>query len=193
MTACSRRASASRPSRPPTAASSARWSRSAGPTSSWRPWPTRSPSPSSSRTTSTTPPRSSSGKSATRPRADCRYPRGVRRLIPVLLLVVALLASGCGSDTKAANDYVDSVNKAQNDFAATFDKLSAQITSTSSAQQDRQTLDGFKQAVDKAKKAFAGDDPQAIIKAQTELVSAVTRVSAQINQTIDAINKKLRE
>ncbi|HEX6742579.1 MAG TPA: hypothetical protein VF087_00155, partial [Solirubrobacteraceae bacterium] len=93
--------------------------------------------------------------------------------------------------------------------------------------QDRQTLDGFKEAVDKvvvdlksvevpskvkdlharlvaeisdygteidkAKQAFSGSDPQAIIKAQTELVSAVTRVSAQINQTIDAINKKLRE
>jgi uncharacterized phage infection (PIP) family protein YhgE len=151
----------------------------------------------------------------------------VRRLVPVLAIVVALLASGCGSDTKAANDYVDSVNKAQNDFAATFDKLSNKITSTSSAQQDRQTLDGFKQAVDKvvtdlrsvkvpgkvkdlhgqlvaeisdygeeidkAKKAFAGDDPQAIIKAQTELVSAVTRVSAQINRTIDAINRQLRE
>jgi uncharacterized phage infection (PIP) family protein YhgE len=151
----------------------------------------------------------------------------VRRLVPVLVTVVALLASGCGSDTKAANDYVDSVNKAQNDFAATFDKLSAKITSTSTAQQDRETLDGFKQAVDKvvtdlrsvkvpgkvkdlhgrlvaeisdygkeidkAKQAFAGDDPQAIIRAQTELVSAVTRVSAQINQTIDAINKKLRE
>jgi uncharacterized phage infection (PIP) family protein YhgE len=151
----------------------------------------------------------------------------VRRLVPALVIAVALLASGCGSDTKAENDYVDSVNKAQNDFAATFDKLSNQITSTSSAQQDRETLDGFKQAVDKvvtdlravkvpdkvkglhgqlvaeisaygkeidkAKQAFAGDDPQAIIKAQTELVSAVTRVSAQINETIDAINKKLRE
>ena len=151
----------------------------------------------------------------------------MRRLVPALVIVVALLASGCGSDTKAENDYVDSVNKAQNDFAATFDKLSSQITSTSSAQQDRQTLDGFKEAVDKvvadlravevpdkvkglhgqlvseisaygkeidkAKAAFAGDDPQAIIKAQTELVSAVTRVSSQINQTIDAINKKLRE
>ena len=151
----------------------------------------------------------------------------MRRLTPVLLIVVALIASGCGSDTKAANDYVDSVNKAQNDFAATFDKLSNQITSTSTAKQDRQTLDGFKRAVDKvvadlrsvkvpskvkdlhgrlvaeisdygteidkAKAAFAGNDPQAIIKAQTELVSAVTRVSTQINQTIEAINKKLRE
>ena len=151
----------------------------------------------------------------------------MRRLIPVLLLVVALLASGCGSDTKAANDYVDSVNKAQNDFASTFDRLSSKITSTSTAKQDQATLDGFRQAVDKvvadlravkvpskvkdlhgqlvseisaygkeidkAKAAFAANDPQAIVKAQTQLVSAVTRVSAQINQTIDAINKKLRE
>jgi uncharacterized phage infection (PIP) family protein YhgE len=152
----------------------------------------------------------------------------VRRLLPVLLLVVALLASGCGNgDNKSENAYVDSVNKAQNDFAATFDKLSTKITSTSTADQDRQTLDGFKQAVDKvvadleavkvpskvkdlhgqlvseisdygteidkAKEAFAGNDPQAIIKAQTQLVSAVTRVSTQINQTIDAINQKLRE
>lgn len=152
----------------------------------------------------------------------------MRRLSLLLVVVaLALVASGCGSDTKAANDYVDSVNKAQNDFAATFDKLSSQITSTSSAEQDRQTLDGFKRAVDKvvgdlrsvkvpskvkdlhgqlvgeisaygkeidkAKEAFSGNDPKAIVKAQTELVSAVTRVSAQINQTIDAINKKLRE
>jgi hypothetical protein len=151
----------------------------------------------------------------------------VRRLTPLALVVVALLAAGCGSDTKAANDYVDSVNKAQNQFAATFDRLSSRITSTSTAEQDRRTLEGFKAAVDKvvadlrsvkvpgkvkdlhgrlvaeiadygkeidkAKAAFAGNDPQAIVKAQTELVSAVTRVSAQINQTIDAINKKLRQ
>jgi outer membrane murein-binding lipoprotein Lpp len=150
----------------------------------------------------------------------------VRRLLPVLVVVGALLVTGCGSDTKAANDYVDSVNKAQSDFAATFDKLSSKITSTSSARQDRQTLDGFKQAVDKvvvdlrsvkvpsrvkslhgqlvgqisaygkeidkAKAAFSGKDPKAIVSAQADLSSAVTRVSAQINKTIDAINNKLR-
>ena len=114
------------------------------------------------------------------------------------------MASGCGSDTKAANDYVDAVNKAQNDFATKFDQLSGQITSTSTAAQDRQTLDGFKQAIDKvvadfravkapdkvkalhdqliseisaygreidkAKGAFSDDDPQAIVKAQADLV-----------------------
>ena len=151
------------------------------------------------------------------------------RRLPLLPLVavLAIAVSGCGNDNKAANDYVNAVNRAQNDFAATFDKLSGQITSTSSPAQDRKTLDGFKQAVDKvvadlraidvptkvrplhdrlvgemsaygkeidkAKAAFAGDDRQAIINAQNDLRSAVTRVSTQINQTIDAINKKLRE
>jgi uncharacterized phage infection (PIP) family protein YhgE len=152
----------------------------------------------------------------------------VRRLWPVPLVVaLALVASGCGSDTKEANDYVDAVNKAQNDFATKFDQLSGQITSTSTAAQDRQTLDGFKQAIDKvvadfravkapdkvkplhdqliaeisaygreidkAKGAFSDEDPQAIVKAQADLVSAVTRVQSQINKTIADINKKLRE
>jgi sigma54-dependent transcription regulator len=152
----------------------------------------------------------------------------VRRLSPVLIVVaLALVASGCGADTKAANDYVDAVNKAQTDFATKFDELSAKITSTSTAAQDRETLDGFKQAIDKvvhdfravkapdkvkalhgqliaelaaygkeidkAKLAFADEDPKAIVKAQADLVSAVTRVQAQINATIGEINKKLRE
>jgi hypothetical protein len=152
----------------------------------------------------------------------------MRRLTPVLLVVVAcgLLAAGCGGDTKASNDYVDAVNRAQNDFAATFDRLSSKITSTSTPAEDQRTLDGFKRAVDKvvvqlktievpdkvkglhqqlvteisaygreidkAKTAFASKDARAIVRAQTELVSAVTRVSGQINRTIDQINVKLR-
>jgi hypothetical protein len=152
----------------------------------------------------------------------------VRRLSPILIVVaLALVASGCGADTKAANDYVDAVNKAQTGFAARFDTLSSKITSTSSAEQDRATLDGFKEAIDKvvkdfravkapdkvkalhgrliaeisaygseidkAKSAFSDNDPQAIVKAQGDLVSAVTRVQARINATIAEINKKLRE
>jgi archaellum component FlaG (FlaF/FlaG flagellin family) len=152
----------------------------------------------------------------------------VRRLSPVLIVVaLAFAASGCGTDTKAANDYVDAVNRAQTNFASRFDQLSSQITSTSTPAKDRATLDGFKQAIDKivndfravkapdkvkalhgqliaelasygkeidkAKLAFADNDPKAIVKAQADLVSAVTRVQAQINATIADINKKLRE
>ena len=152
----------------------------------------------------------------------------MRRLSPVLIVVaLALVASGCGADTKAANDYVDAVNKAQTSFAARFDSLSSKITSTSTAAQDRETLDGFKGAIDKvvndfravkapdkvkalhgqliaeisaygkeidkAKEAFSDDNPKAIVKAQADLVSAVTRVQTQINATIAEINRKLRE
>ena len=152
----------------------------------------------------------------------------MRRLWPGLIVVaLALVAPGCGSDTKAANEYVDAVNQAQSEFATKFDQLSGQITSTSTAAQDRQTLDGFRQAIDKAvadfravkppskvkplhdkliaevsdygaqidkaKGAFSDNDPQAIVKAQADLVNAVTKVQAQINQTIADINKKLRE
>ena len=152
----------------------------------------------------------------------------MRRLAPVLaVLALGVALGGCGSDSKTANNYVDAVNKAQNDFASTFDRLSSQITSTSTPQQDQKTLDGFKRAVDKvvgdlraveppskvkplhdelvdeiatygqeidkAKRAFANGSPKQIVRAQTQLVTAVTRVSGQINRTIDEINKKLRE
>jgi hypothetical protein len=152
----------------------------------------------------------------------------MRRLAPVLVAVAVVLPiSGCGGDTKAANQYVTAVNKAQNDFAATFDRLSSKITAKSTPTQDQRTLEGFRSAVDKvvvdlravkvpskvkglhgqlvgelaaygdqidkAKSAFADGDPHAIVKAQNRLVSAVTRVSGQINQTIQAINKRLRQ
>jgi hypothetical protein len=152
----------------------------------------------------------------------------VRRLAWVLAVLAAgVVFAGCGSDDKAANDYVDSVNRAQNDFAATFDRLRGEVTSTSTPEQDRKTLDGFKRAVDKvvsdlraveppskvkelhgqliselasygteidkAKRALKTGSPKTIIKAQTQLQSAITRVNRQIQRTIDAINKKLRE
>jgi hypothetical protein len=153
----------------------------------------------------------------------------MRRTAPVVLAVVglALVAAGCGHDNKASNAYVDKVNRAQNTFAQTFDRLSSRITSTSSAREDRKTLAGFRAAIDKAvsdlraivvpdkvkplhrrlideissygrqvdraKTAFASGDPRAVAKAQTALISAVTHVSADINATIDEINKRLRE
>jgi hypothetical protein len=74
----------------------------------------------------------------------------VRRLVPLLAAAaLGVVAAGCGSDTKAANDYVAAVNRAQNDFATTFNRLRSRVTSTSTAAQDQKTLDGFRRAVDK--------------------------------------------
>ena len=54
-------------------------------------------------------------------------------------------------------------------------------------------ISAYGREIDKAKAAFSNEDPKAIVKAQADLVSAVTRVQAQINATIADINKKLRE
>jgi hypothetical protein len=149
-----------------------------------------------------------------------------RVLAAVLVAVLPLGLVACGGDHKQDNAYVDAVNRAQDDFKATFDRLSSRITATSTPAQDRRTLRAFRTAVDRAvvrlraidvparveglharlvgeiasygrqidraQAAFRSRDAQAVLSAQTDLVSAVTRVSAQVNRTIDAINRKLR-
>jgi hypothetical protein len=54
-------------------------------------------------------------------------------------------------------------------------------------------ISSYGDQITKAKKAFASRSASKIVKAQTDLVSAVTRVSAEINKTIDQINQKLRQ
>lgn len=149
-----------------------------------------------------------------------------RALAAALVAALGLGLVGCGGDHHQENAYVDAVNRAQGDFAATFARLSKQITSTSTPAQDRRTLGRFRAAVnrtvvrlravdvpsrvrglhgrlvaeiaaygrqiDRARSAFRSRNAQAVLTAQTDLVSAVTRVSAQINRTIDAINRKLK-
>ncbi|MGZ4268202.1 MAG: hypothetical protein ACXVFK_05455 [Solirubrobacteraceae bacterium] len=75
----------------------------------------------------------------------------MRRYLSVLLALSALGAlAGCGGssvDVKQANRYADAVNKAQGDFAARLDQLSAKVTPTSTRAQDDATLKAFQAAV----------------------------------------------
>jgi hypothetical protein len=153
-----------------------------------------------------------------------RVPAAVLACLGLALLVVAL--AGCGKDTAKSNAYVDEVNRAQNQFATTSDRLANQITATSTTVQDRKVLAGFGTAVESVVRRLRGVDPpegvdrlhgqliaaidgygdeiekarvalrsnnaQRIIAAQTELVSAITAVSARINRTIDQINRELQ-
>jgi len=151
----------------------------------------------------------------------------VRRPGALLALALALPAAGCGNgEADRDNAYVARVNEARAAFADTFDRLSTEITSTNTPQQDQRTLRRFRGAVDdavrrlravqppgavralhgrlvrqidsygreieQAREAFHSTSPQRILRAQTDLVSAVTKVSGDINRTIDAINRELR-
>jgi hypothetical protein len=116
----------------------------------------------------------------------------VRRLWPGLIVVaLALVASGCGSDTKSANNYVDAVNRAQSEFATKFDQLSGQITSTSTAAQDRKTLDGFRQAIDKVVADFrAVRAPSKVKPLHDKLIAEVSAYGAQIDKAKGAFSDR---
>ncbi len=93
--------------------------------------------------------------------------RGLRRRLPAaaVMLVVAVFAAGCGGDdTGAKNTYVGQVNKAQEEFAATFERLAGQITATSSAADDRRTLRGFQKAIDATTADMRAIRPPAEVK-----------------------------
>src|ERR687885_2787193 len=53
-------------------------------------------------------------------------------------------------------------------------------------------ISGYGREIHKAKLAFATGSPQRILRAQSALVSATTAISAQINRTIAAINRRLQ-
>jgi hypothetical protein len=76
----------------------------------------------------------------------------MRPLAAVVLAALALASAGCGDSTSQADEtsYAQAVNRAQDGFARTLDRLSTSITATSTPQQDRRTLRSFARAVDGA-------------------------------------------
>ena len=54
-------------------------------------------------------------------------------------------------------------------------------------------ISGYGREIHKAKLAFATGAPQRIVRAQSALVSATTQISARINRTIAAINRRLQD
>ncbi len=101
--------------------------------------------------------------------------------LALLLLAAALLAGCGGGDTKTNNAYVDQVNKVQSEFAATFERLSGQITATSTAKQDRATLEGFKRAVDRTVADLRAIKPPDKVKdLHAQLAATIARYGAAI-------------
>lgn len=99
----------------------------------------------------------------------------MRRALAVLLTAFALAATGCGGgDTKKANAYVDSVNIAQAQFASSFERLSREITTSSTPAQDRKTLRSIAGALETTVADLRRIEPPAKVKKQhAELVDAM--------------------
>lgn len=66
----------------------------------------------------------------------------------LLALILAAVVAGCGGSESKDNDhYVQALNRAQTGLAERFTALQKRITATSSAAQDRKTLQAYEDAV----------------------------------------------
>ncbi len=106
----------------------------------------------------------------------------------VTLLLLALVAGGCGDDTKAANDYVEQVSQAQRGFAESFSDVRARLAPTSTLKQDRETLGEFSEAATRFAEQLRGiTPPEAVQQEHGRLVAVV----GEYRGSIDAAAKQL--
>ena len=103
--------------------------------------------------------------------------------LAVALAAAAPVAAGCSGDGEEANAYVTQVNRAQEDFASTFRRLNARITSTSSLADDRRTLQGFSDAVDRAVGRLRAVEPPGDVQGlHRQLIGAIDGYGEEIDK-----------
>ncbi len=115
----------------------------------------------------------------------------MRRHLTFQLALCAIVAvSGCGgSDVKQANRYADAVNKAQTDFAATLDEISAKVTPTSTRAQDDRTLKAFQGAVAQVVgRLRAVDVPPRVADLHQQFIGEISAYGREIDRVRPAFN-----
>lgn len=80
------------------------------------------------------------------------------RAAVLIALVLALAATGCGSDD-GRGGYVKALNQAQTGLQQRFTQLGARITPTSSAKEDQRTLAAYESAVGTTVKDLRAIEP----------------------------------
>ncbi len=111
----------------------------------------------------------------------------IRSAAGAFLLVLALLVSGCGGDdTKAQNEYVDKVNRIQTQFSSAYKRVAGQITSTTSAAEDRKTLSELQRTIEEsAVELRAVKAPDNVKKLHSSLVDTLDGYGAQLAAASD--------
>jgi uncharacterized phage infection (PIP) family protein YhgE len=105
------------------------------------------------------------------------------RVAVLCAAVLSLVAGvGCGGDTKASNNYVDAINKAQTDFAANIHKLgSGTSTSSDPAQAAKDTFAKLDTAIKKVVADLKAVKPPDKVKdLHSELIGELNDFEAQV-------------
>ena len=110
----------------------------------------------------------------------------------VVLVVAALslvVASGCGSDTKESNNYVDAVNKAQTDFANSIQKVGSSSSGGDATQKAKDTFANLDQAINKVVADLKAVNPPDKVKdLHNQLVSELSKFEDQVKKAGDSLS-----
>lgn len=120
---------------------------------------------------------------------------GRRTMGAALLTALALLpAAGCGDDVKPRNAYVDQVNSAQRRFVASFERLSSQITRSSTRAQDRRTLEGFDEAIGETVSELDDIEPPGEVRSlHARLAREIAGYGEVVREARDALSSRSPE
>lgn len=112
-----------------------------------------------------------------------------RRAALVLVAALSLLVAGCGGDTESKNDYVDSVNKVQTDFANSVQKSASAVPSGGdAAQAAKDTFATLESAIDKLVGDLRGIEPPDDVKQlHDRLISQMNEFKGDISKAGDAL------
>lgn len=114
-----------------------------------------------------------------------------RVLALLCAVVLAPALAGCGGDdVERNNEYVDSVNTAQAKFSRDVDRLSGQISQSSSPAQDRRTLRAFSTAVGVVVRELrAIEPPEPVAMLHERLVTSIEAYGDEITSVGKAISE----
>jgi hypothetical protein len=113
-------------------------------------------------------------------------PQPVRVALITALTLSLVAATGCGGGNKKSNDYVNAVNKAQTEFAASITKLES--SAGSGSQSAEQTFARLKAAIDKVIADLEATDPPAKVKQlHNQLVGEMGQLGVAVGKAADAL------
>jgi hypothetical protein len=119
-----------------------------------------------------------------------------RRSAGIVVVLVAVALSGCGGDDdrKAQNAYVSEVNSVQSKFSTAYSRVASQITSTTSAREDRATVTELERTLDETVAELrAVKAPSEVTELHGELVGVLQSYSIALGGLTDDLLSRSRE
>jgi hypothetical protein len=107
----------------------------------------------------------------------------------VAAALALVVAAGCGGDTESKNEYVDSINKVQTDFADSVSKSTSAAAGSGDAQERAEnTFSSLSTAIEKLIDDLRGiEPPDEVARLHDRLISQMDEFNGDIKKAGDAL------